>query len=219
MKAANQMTVEEYLALQAGGRAPTRVQGGRDAQSGGKAFEAILEQTHAWYRQNKIADIDKLPVATAPMPRAWIAREHQAKGGMARILSERQRADYFGVMGGDIKLPPNPRNHGMGCCIQMEAKSQIEAAKSLPITRPDQKGYGLKAHQLEGLVRAADFGALVAVVWRNGPNGLVFGEPVLRDAWNKFRLGQIKRLEASDATPYPVKTFRGFQVHDWLGVA
>lgn len=217
MKPANQMSLEAFRAKLDADRpskapslipgvqpSPERVRGGRDAQSGGKAFEECLEITHDVYRTNGVADIFRLPVETQPMPRTWL--KDPTKGGIARLLAKRQRADYLGTLKG-------------GRCIQMEAKSTIAREKSLPIRRPDQDGFGLKAHQLSSLVNAYKLGALVAVVWRNGPEGLVLVGPDLARFWEEFRLAQRTRIQAAEAHPYDEPSSLGVRVHDWLRVA
>lgn len=199
-----------------GGGSEARIQGGRDAQAGGKQFEADLELTHQVYLKTKMADICRLPVNTQPMPRSWII-DPKKHGGIARILSERQRADYFGISGPAMRTVDN--DYTLGRCIQMEAKSQLEATKGLTILPKGKTGHGLTAHQIAGLVQAYEFGAMVAVVWRNGPNRLVFTGAVLEKAWREFRLGQIKRLEAAWATPYEYRREQGVMIHDWLRAA
>lgn len=180
---------------------PERVQGGRDAQSGGKAFESCLQTVHDIYRINARAWIYRLPVNTQPMPRAWL--KDPTKGGIGRILAERQQADYFGYLAG-------------GRAVVMEAKSTIERAASLPIIAPGKTGSGLKAHQLAGLVEAHKAGAAAMVVWRNGPEGLVLPGATLVDIWAEFRLGRLKRIPAAKGVPYQTQRPGGILVHDYL---
>lgn len=181
---------------------------GRLAQATGRGFENDLEWTHGRFRIAGRADVFKLPVETAPIPRAWL-RDPTAHGGMCRILSARQRADYFGAVG-----PAEPDL--LGRALVMEAKYSSERAASIPILREDQKGSGLKAHQLEALVNAAAFGTLAAVVWRNGHERLIFLPDVLAWAWAEFRLGKIKRLAAVDGVPYMREGDGGNVIDDWL---
>lgn len=163
---------------------PSRVIGGALAQAGGRSFETELEVLHAYLEVQGIATIRRLPVETAPIPRAWM--KDPRKGGMCRILSQRQQCDYFGYL------------HGTGRAVMMEAKSLGKAARSLPIIAANQKGSGLKEHQLRSLAEAHHAGALAALVWRNGPGStLVIDGIGLAAIWDKFRIGTERRIDRS----------------------
>ena len=98
----------------------------------------------------------------------------------------------------------------------MEAKSNNERLASLPIRRPDQDGFGLKATQLQGLAEAGKLAALVAVVWRNGPERLLFPFEVLANAWYDFRLGKFNRIPVVAAIPYTRGKIGGINGELWL---
>lgn len=202
-----QISADEWNARATPAGSPTRISGGRMAQAGGRGFEGDLEWTHDIYRRERRADIFRLPVNTAPMPRAWVS--DPKRSGICRILSERQRADYFGTM--------NKAFHSRA--IAMEAKFVSERKPSLAIVREGEKGAGLKMHQLEHLVRGwTDFGCLGVLVWKNGTERLMFMPPLLVWAYNEVRLGKIRRLQAVDAVPYLRGGIDGSQ-EDWLSVA
>lgn len=193
------MTFAELEAHQLGGKKRIDVQRGRAAAGSGKDFEKDLELQHLRYRTEGSADIFKLPVSTQPMPPSWL--RDPRKAGIARLLAERQRADYCGTLKG-------------GRCIQMEAKATKELERSMNVVRPDMTGGGLKLHQFEALVRARELGALAAVVWQNGPQLLVLAGADLGKAWYEYRLGRWKRLDRLFMTAVPKE--HGL---NWLGTA
>ena len=175
---------------------------GKAAVISGRGFEGELEHTHDLYRQRGRADIYRLPVFTQPAPRTWLADPR--KFGVVRILAEQQRTDYAGTLGGVHR----------GRSIVMEAKSSVDRQASLAILRPDQKGGGVKLHQLSAIVHGwRNFGTMGCIVWKNGIERLIFLPPVLTWAFDEFRLGRVRRLQSADGKPY-VRGEMG--IEDWL---
>lgn len=211
------LTADEWNARQ------QKSNNGRAAQAGGRAFEQDLEYTHDYYRKVGKADIIKLPVPTSPMPRNWL-RNPKERGPIARILSARQRADYMGTVnylrmntisagkGPIAKIVPTP--------IAMEAKAnRTKRIASLRILKDDEKGHGLKIHQLESLVEGwRTFGTLGVVVWLNGPElrGVLMPD-VLERVHYLFTLGREHLIPWSHATPYStIRPERSDFIEDWL---
>lgn len=186
-------------------RSRAKANQGKSAQLGGRGFEGALEFTHDTYRRSRRADVFKLPVSTQPMPRSWLA--DPKRFGVGRILAERQRADYVGTFGD---------GHYRGRALAMEAKATTDRQASLPILRDGEKGFGLKLHQLEHLVRGwTDFGCVGVVVWKNGHERLLILPDILAWYFNEFRLGKVRRIQAVDAVPYLRGGFAGDE-EDWL---
>lgn len=198
-------------------KARARSNAGKAGAAGGRGFEADLEYTHRIYRSQLRADIVKLPVPTVPMPRAWL-RNPTSHGGIARVLSERQRADYFGtVLASGITDPLGLK----GCHsipIAMEAKATSERAASLPILAAGKAGFGVKIHQLEGLVHGwRRFGTVGVLVWRNGFERLVIMPPQLDTALSQFRLSTLRRIPIDWAWRYAAGRDKEHDViEDWL---
>ena len=181
--------------------------------SADQPFESALERAHAVYNRLGVADIARLPVETAPAPRRYRANKGDPP---LRILAQRQKADYYGTLGDNAIATGGPTTY-RGRFLLIEAKADIghngKPKTSLAITRPTKRSSGriayspgLKLHQLEALVAAADFGAVVAVVWCSGPplreQRLVFTEPALRDALDQYNNGARKSLPASAGHEY-----------------
>lgn len=198
------ISIEEFNALN--GSSPKKaaaVHRGKVSQAQGKAAELNLEITHQAYKADGLALIYQLPVPTAPMPRSWL--RNPAQGGIGRILAKRQAADYYGTLKG-------------GRSILMEAKSQSTRTLGLNIIAPGPKeGHGLKEIQLEGLVECHKMGGLAALVWCNGPERLVYDGKFLAQAWNQYRMGTVKRIEAVDGWAFNDRRVGGVLVGDWLG--
>lgn len=200
---------EEFLAFVSNGQkaqaSVNRKIGGARAAASGKDFEQALEITHDWYRLKLIADVYRLPVNTAPMPPGWM--RDPKRSGIARILCERQRADYGGFL------------HKSGRAVVMEAKALTTRARSLPIIPEKGKGSGLKMHQLRALVEAHRWGAFAALVWRNGEERLVVPGKVLEQLLHEARLG-LTRMDRSYGTPFHVKQEPECGgLEDWLSAA
>ncbi|MGI2905387.1 hypothetical protein [Tolypothrix sp. VBCCA 56010] len=150
-----------------------RMLAGQSAQAGGEAFEKHLALLHGFYATKLYAFIDRLPVPTAPAPRRWGAADRN--GPPLLMRTARQLSDFAGVVGCRIAaLVPAARGSMIGRAVYMEAKASKETDKRLPIRGEQQEGFGLKAHQLLGLMaRAQQARALAAVVWRNGPKDVL----------------------------------------------
>lgn len=191
------ITAEEWNKRQA------RRNGARLAQASGRMFENALEGAHDYYRWANVADVFRLPVPTQPMPKSWLRDPRQF--GTARMLASRQRADYFGAFGPEA----GPRLHGRA--IAMEAKHYSERVASMLILRDNQKGAGLKIHQLEALVDGwRRFGIVGVVVWGNGLAGNLFDRaergvllpPALEAALFGFRVKGATRIPFAECTFY-----------------
>lgn len=204
-----------------------RVAGGRAAQRTGRSFEQDLDFTHRYWRSIRRADIIKLPVETQPAPRNML--RDPKRSGMARILASRQRADYMGVA---LVRMPGPVASWLPVPVMMEAKANEERAASLKILRAvgrdgkPESGHGIKEHQLSALVGAfRAMGTVVAVVWRNGGERLLFDAEHLSWAWDQFEKHRADpdkstRLAATDAKRYKLGHDQaGNEVEDWLPIA
>ena len=209
------MTSAEYLdRMQSGpSKDPKWVLRGKRVQNAGKVFEKCIDAANARYRELGMAAIEKLPVATQPMPRAWISGEHQKKSGICRILSERAPFDYYGTMGFVDASPFDVR----GRAVAMECK----ATKTL--TRlPVGKKTTLKEHQLLACADSWEkFGTISVIVWKNGDErGVLLPDRIL-EASRKYRIGSLKSLPWDWFTPYPVRSigggeYEGAMIEDWL---
>lgn len=190
---------------------PHRQLAGKMAQSRGKSFEAEINMANAEYARLGMARIEQLPVATQPMPRTWIDREHQKKSGICRILAERAPFDYYGTIG-EIGARPTLNR---GRAIAMECKHTAEHKTRLPVG--DKRT--LKAHQLHACADAWHrFGTIVAIVWRNGEQRGVLGPNKILDYSQRLRLGEIKSIPWSDFIPYPIKRIEkhGITIEHWM---
>ncbi len=236
----NEMPIEEFKRRYRieGGRAveiakpgeavsSNRSAGGRAAQRTGRSFEQDLEFTHRYWRQIRRADIIKLPVETQPAPRSML--RDPKRSGMARILASRQRADY---MGSALVRIPGPTAMFLPIPIMMEAKANEERAASLKVLRAvgrdgqPESGHGIKEHQLAALVGGfRAMGTVVAVVWRNGGERMIFDAEHLSWAWDQFEKNRADpekstRLAATDAKRYKIGHDQaGNEIEDWLTVA
>lgn len=207
------MTAQEFLEYSRGGREKDPVQQlrGKAIQSAGKLFEAELSDANAEYLREGMARIEQLPVATQPMPRTWMAREHQPKSGIARILSERAPFDYYGTLGLVGARPWNIR----GRAIAMEAKATKDWKRSIGI---GDKSGTLKAHQLHACATAwRDFGTITVIVWRNGDHrGALMPDQII-EADQKYRIGSKKSIRWDKFMPYPLESINGGRIIEhWL---
>ncbi len=210
-----QMTSAEYLdhMNQPAHKDPEKVLVGKRVQNAGKVFEKHIEQANARYRELGIASIEKLPVATQPMPRNWIAKAHQQKSGICRILSERAPFDFYGTLGPCGARPLDNR----GRAIAMECKG-TQAKTRLPVG-PKMT---LKAHQLLACADSWEkFGTVAVIVWKNGEErGVLLPDAVL-DCARKYRIGTVKSIKWDLFTPYSVRSiggseFEGEMIEDWM---
>jgi len=195
-----QMTAADFLARN-GQKADGAVLTGKKVQARGKGFEADLERTLAAYIDRGLACIEKLPVATQPMPRLWITPFHQKQSGICRILSHRAPFDYYGTIG---TIPGRPELYGRA--VAFEAKATGEA-KRLEIGER-----GLKAHQLTACARTArHFGTITAIVWRCGERRLVLptSEVLRADFRFRMRMNGSKGILAEKFVEY--ETYGGFE--------
>lgn len=213
------ITAAEFLASLGAAPAPPAImtpaklasaRNGRKAQRQGKQFEAELDGVHHWARADILADIERLPVPTVCVGNFGANRN---KGQPYRRLAERQRADYAGKLGPAFAALVG-RPEYTGKAIDMEAKSCKKRMLALPIItglersrtgKPADKRFGLKLHQYEALVRAEKFGGIGVVVWRNGPDVLIW-----RAKERESRIGDA--VPASEFTAVDTR----YQRH-WLG--
>lgn len=226
MAMTEQMTADEFVAMQASTRGS---RAGKRAAAGGLSFEKRLDHTHEYYQRCGFAMIRRLPVPTAPLPKSRLPEG--AAVANARILAKRQMADYFGVMHSTPKI--GAPQLATGTAISMEAKACARRQASLAVNPPKQRGvkaksrFGLQYHQLEGLVRWAEFGGVACVVWRNGNDDdpkhqrLVVPIAELRAAFRRAATGGgTTTIKASDCVEYQTRRAEGgFLLEDWLPVA
>lgn len=209
------MSAQEFLQYQAGGgrttpKNPDRQLRGKATQGRGKSFEAEINAANAAYERLGMARIEQLPVATQPMPKTWLAREHQPKSGIARILAERAPFDYYGTLG-EIGARPLANR---GRAIAMECKATEKHATRLAIG----KNATLKEHQLRACAESWQrFGTVTCIVWRNGDQRGVLTPDRIVDAWQKYRIGSRKSIPWDRFLPYPIKRLEDAAPHEhWL---
>lgn len=180
-----------------------RREGGKQAERGGRAFEDALKHAHDAYETLGSARIRQLPVPTVYV------------GNGLRRLSARQGYDFEGFFGPNAGTIPDPTCwHGMG--LVMEAKRCERRMASLPVLAADKTGFGLKAHQLQSLAEAMDFGAVAAVVWRNGEERRVLGPGGVR-RWAKAIGLEGGRIPAGDFSSYDEFIYPDLgPIEDWL---
>lgn len=185
---------------------PKRVITGTRTQNAGKVFEQDMERANAVYNDLGVARIEKLPVATAPMPRSWMAGAHQKKSGIARILSERAPFDYYGTLGGEH----------WGRAIAMECKATKEQNR-LPLGEKKT----IKSHQITACADSYNrFGTISVLVWKNGEKRGVLLPPQIVEVEREMRIGTMKSIPWSMFVEYPVQVIDeigGGDIEHWLG--
>jgi len=209
------MTSEEFLAQQGQPREknPNQVLRGKRVQRDGKNFEAFIDQANAHYELCGLAKVEKLPVATQPMPKKWLHRDHWMKSGIARILSERAPFDYYGTLG--MCGPAGDESRWYGRAVAMECKS-TQANTRLAVGPKAT----LKEHQLAACATSwSRFGTVAVIVWNNGEERGVLLPNQIVHAWQQYRLGSrgSKGIPWSKFTPYPLRRIdEGPTIEDWL---
>lgn len=179
-----------------------RREGGKTAERAGRVFEDALRHAHDVYEKLGIAVIKQLPVPTVPV------------GGGYRRLSARQGYDFEGTLGPNAGTTKDPTCwHGL--TIAMEAK-RCERQASFPVLAPEKTGFGLKSHQLRALAKAAEFGAITVVVWKNGDNRLVMLPDAVVSWWHQIGTSggrvPLAAFQSYDSYIYPDYG----PIEDWL---
>ena len=202
------MSGEEFAREFLGGRREPdakRIVAGLKARFSGEDFEAALETTHQVYAHEGVALLEKLPVATAPMPKAWLSPAGRSRAGICRILCQRARFDYYGTLG------PEAGGGRNGRAVAIEAKHSQHEAPSLPIVEGTMHR-GLAVHQLKACAEAAArFGTLACVVWKAADHRVLFPPSVLIEAVRE----NWRALPAVDGLPYRVRVWNGRRLEDW----
>lgn len=189
---------------------PKRQIRGRNTQRDGKSFEADIVAANTEYEREGMARIEQLPVATQPMPKTWMSREHAKKAGIARILSERAPFDFYGTIGLMGARPFSTR----GRAIAMECKATLEHKTRLPMGKKST----LKAHQVHACADAwRNYGTISVIVWRNGrERGALMPDRIL-DASQMLRIGSRKSIPWDWFMPYPLRSINGGRIIEhWL---
>lgn len=210
------MTSAEFLEQQGMSKPKNaeRVLQGKRVQRDGKNFEAFIDQANETYEMFGIARIEKLPVATQPMPKTWLSRDHRVKSGISRILSERAPFDYYGTLG--RCGPVGDELKWRGRAVAMECKSTKEAKRIAVGPKAT-----LKEHQLAACATAWEkFGTVAVIVWNNGDHrGVLLPDKIL-DRYRKYRIGTkgSKGIPWDLFTPYPVRQINGEgpAIEDWM---
>jgi penicillin-binding protein-related factor A (putative recombinase) len=104
----------------------------------GSQLENDIRHANVEYLSLNLADISKKEVGKS------------FKKGFAVHLSK-ENFDFSGTL-------------NSGIAVGIEAKENIKT--SLPVLKPEQKGDGLKHHQMQALLRWGSWGCVVGCVWR-----------------------------------------------------
>lgn len=206
------MTAKQFRE-QGGGarRKSTRaVLAGGKAQSHGKLFERLLEQTHAHYAATGILNMTKLPVETSPLPPGFL-KDPSRHAGRARQLSGQAPFDYFGSFG---EIPDGQGPWWLrGRLVVLEAKSTSTVKTSLPIAEKA----GLREHQLEACnTVGGQFYAVPIVVWLNGDKRGVLLPDAVKMAWRRYLKRERVSVPWSAFTPYERSISPRGPIENWL---